>query len=137
MLHQIDSLYQLTKEQRSVYFGDLIQKNPFQFKAIDVSVQNHWVEEAGFSFPSGHTFNAFLFATIIAFSIYFNRWKPQLRNLFIFPFAWAFCVGVSRVAMGAHTAFDVSVGASMGIGIGALFLYFDRTRHWLTRETLY
>ena len=140
MLHQtglsnaIDSLYQLDKPQRQQFFARLIKNNPMKFEAIDRGIQNHWVEEAGFSFPSGHTFNAFLFAMILAYAIYFNRSKPRWRNLFFIPFIWALAVGISRVAMGAHTAFDVTAGAGLGILTAWLFLYIDRTRHWLTRK---
>lgn len=130
----IDSLYQLDKKTRKQFFSTLVQTHPEEFREIDPEVQNHWVEEAGFSFPSGHTFNAFLFAMILSYAIYFNRSFPGLRGLFFIPFLWALLVGVSRVAMGAHTAYDVCAGATLGILIGTLFLYIDRTRHWLTRK---
>ena len=130
----IDSLYQLSKKEREIYFAELIKNNPHSFTKIDEDVQKHWVEEAGFSFPSGHTFNAFLFAMIIAYAIYYNRTWPKLQKLFFVPFIWALAVGISRVAMGAHTAFDVSVGSALGVVTGALFLYIDKTRHWLTRK---
>ncbi|HOZ87367.1 MAG TPA: phosphatase PAP2 family protein [Bacteroidia bacterium] len=131
----IDSLYSLDKEERKAFFAELIKNNPLKFEQIDTEIQNHWIDESGFSFPSGHTFNAFLFAMILAYAIYFNRSRPALRNLFLIPFAWALAVGVSRVAMGAHSAFDVSAGAALGIMTGALFLYIDLTRHWLTRKS--
>jgi len=130
----IDSLYQLNKNERQKYFENLLKTHPLKFKHIDVEIQDHWIEEAGFSFPSGHTFNAFLFAMILAYAIYFNRSKPHLRNLFFIPFLWAVLVGISRVAMGAHTAFDVSAGAALGIATGNLFLYMNLTRYWLTRK---
>jgi phosphatidylglycerophosphatase B len=130
----IDSLYQLSKKEREGYFAELIKNNPLSFNQIDTHIQEHWVEEAGFSFPSGHTFNAFLFAMIIAYAIYHNTTWPHLQKLFFVPFIWALAVGISRVAMGAHTAFDVSVGSALGIMIGALFLYIDKTRRWLTRK---
>lgn len=130
----IDSLYQLDKDQRKQFFDTLIKSNPLKFEQIDPVILKHWIEESGFSFPSGHTFNAFLFAMILAYAIYHSRSQPRLKNLYISPFIWALCVGISRVAMGAHTAFDVTAGATLGILIGALFLYIERTRHWLTRK---
>jgi phosphatidylglycerophosphatase B len=130
----IDSLYQLDKAERQEFFRDLVNNNSLKFKQIDPDIQDHWIAEAGFSFPSGHTFNAFLFAMILAYAIYFNRGRPRWRNLFFIPFAWAVTVGISRVAMGAHTAFDVTAGAALGIITGSLFLYLDITRHWLTRK---
>lgn len=134
MSRTIDSLYTLDKKERQEFFAALIRDNPVKFAKIDKDIQEHWIEEAGFSFPSGHTFNAFLFAMIIAYAIYFNRSRPQLRHLYIMPFVWALTVGVSRVAMGAHTPFDVSFGAAFGILTGTVFLYIGVTRHWLTRK---
>ncbi|MES2681494.1 MAG: phosphatase PAP2 family protein [Bacteroidota bacterium] len=132
----IDSLYRLDKDERKAFFADLIKNNPLKFEQIDTEIQNHWINESGFSFPSGHTFNAFLFAMILSYAIYFNRSRPALRKLFFIPFVWALTVGISRVAMGAHSAFDVSAGAALGIMTGSLFLYIDLTRHWLTRKNL-
>ena len=134
LANTIDSLYQLDKAARKQFFETLVNTHPKEFKQIDPEVQAHWIEEAGFSFPSGHTFNAFLFAMILAYAIYFNRSYPRLRYLFFVPFVWAFLVGISRVAIGAHTAFDVCAGAGLGIVLGALFLYIDKTRHWLTQK---
>ncbi len=130
----IDSLYQLDKTSRQAFFSKLLQQHPSEFKEIDTDIQAHWIEEAGFSFPSGHTFNAFLYAVILAYPLLYNRSYPWARKLYFVPFIWALFVGISRVAMGAHTAFDVSAGAAMGIFIGFIFLYSDRTRHWLTRK---
>jgi phosphatidylglycerophosphatase B len=130
----IDSLYLLDKKARRQFFSDLMKNYPVEFRKVDPAIQAHWVEEAGYSFPSGHTFNAFLFTMIIAYSILFNRSFPRLRKFFALPFVWALLVGVSRVAMGAHTAVDVSAGAALGISLGLLFLYIDHTRIWLTRK---
>jgi phosphatidylglycerophosphatase B len=131
---KIDTLYLLSKKDRGQFFAALLKNNVDKFNNIDARIQDHWIEEAGFSFPSGHTFNAFLFAMVISYAIYFNRSRPKLRKLFFIPFVWAVCVGISRVAMGAHTALDVSAGATLGILLGWLFLYIDFTRHWLTRK---
>jgi phosphatidylglycerophosphatase B len=134
LISTIDSLYQLDKQARKDFFENLVKAHPLEFKQIDLDVQKHWVEEAGFSFPSGHTFNAFLFAMILAYAIFYNRSYPYLRKLFFIPFVWALLVAISRVAIGAHSALDVSMGATLGIGIGWLFLYIEKTRHWLTRK---
>lgn len=130
----IDSLYALNQEERQKFFEELIRSNPAQFKSIDPRVRAHWIDESGFSFPSGHSFNAFLFAMILSYAILHNRSFPNLRKLYVLPFAWAFMVAVSRVALGAHTAFDVSAGATLGILLGYIFLYFEHTRQWLTRK---
>jgi phosphatidylglycerophosphatase B len=133
-LAQIDSLYARSKQDRQAFFAQLLQNKAPSFQQIDPKVQEHWIEEAGFSFPSGHSFNAFLFAIILAYAIIHNRSKPEWRRFYFIPFIWALGVAVSRVALGAHSALDVSAGAALGIMLGCLFLYIDITRHWLTRK---
>lgn len=128
MLPQLDSLYALSKNNRELFFDALSNEYATQFQKIDKRVLSHWVEEAGFSFPSGHTFNAFLLATILAFGLY-NATNKQLHRYVYVPFLWAVSVGISRVAIGAHTALDVTAGAGLGLMLGLLFLYFDGTRN--------
>jgi phosphatidylglycerophosphatase B len=128
----IDSLYQLSKEARKKFFRKKITGNPGLFKQTDPKVLSHWVHEAGFSFPSGHSFNAFLLAMIFGCAIYSNNSTSPWKNLFLLPFIWALFVAISRVAMGAHTAADVSAGAGMGILLGLTLLYYSKFRRLLT-----
>ncbi len=58
------------------------------------------------SFPSGHTSNAFSFAT--ALSYYHRKAAPLL-------FAWALLVAFSRVFLGLHYITDLLGGAAVGI----------------------
>ena len=62
-----------------------------------------------FSFPSGHTMNAFAIAA--ALSVRFPACSPVL-------FLLASCIGASRVVLGLHFASDVWVGAFLGVLIG-------------------
>ncbi len=124
---KLDSLYALTKEQRMLYFHNLVQQTQQQFSTIDKKVLAHWVEEAGYSFPSGHSFNAFLLATIMAFSLS-HATNKKLHAWYWVPFVWAALVALSRVALGAHHPIDVTVGSFMGFAVAAAFIYFDTTR---------
>jgi undecaprenyl-diphosphatase len=63
-----------------------------------------------FSFPSGHTVNAFAIGTVL--SSLHPGWLPVM--LFI-----AVSVGSSRVFLRLHFVTDVLVGASLGVLIGA------------------
>ena len=63
-----------------------------------------------FSFPSGHTMNAFAIATVLALS--FPSLAPALVLL-------AASIGVSRVVVGLHFPSDVWAGAALGTAIGA------------------
>lgn len=64
-----------------------------------------------FSFPSGHTTAAFLLATLCALC-----YGPMAAPLY----AWAACVGLSRVVLGVHFPSDILAGALLGCGIGWL-----------------
>ncbi|MGX5913629.1 phosphatase PAP2 family protein [Aliidiomarina sp. Khilg15.8] len=66
-----------------------------------------------FSFPSGHSTAAFLFATLAAAS--FPAWAP----LYYF---WASLVALSRVVLGVHFPSDIVAGALLGTAIAWVVL---------------
>jgi phosphatidylglycerophosphatase B len=96
----------------------------------------HWVVEGGYSFPSGHTFNAFLLAMIFSFGILHNTRNVNLRKLYYLPFVWAIGIGVSIVALGAHSILDVTAEALMGVLIAGILLYINITRHLITHKKI-
>ena len=61
------------------------------------------------SFPSGHTSEAFAFATSVSLS--YPRWYVIAPS-----FAWAGAVGYSRLDLGVHYPSDVIAGAILGAG---------------------
>lgn len=130
----IDSLYQLTKQERVAWFEAQVQLHKEKLQSIDQKVLAHWVEEGGYSFPSGHTFNAFLLAMIFAFGIAHNNKKPEWRAIFPAPFVWATAVGISRISLGVHTLYDVVAGAFLGIAFGTGLLWLNLTRNLITHK---
>jgi undecaprenyl-diphosphatase len=68
-------------------------------------------KEDCFSFPSGHTLNAFAVGSVVALSF------PVLAPV---VFIIAASVAASRLVLGLHFLSDVLVGAALGLGIGGL-----------------
>lgn len=130
----LDSLYTLSAMDRRAFFKGLIDADTVSFKNSDERILNHWLDETGYSFPSGHSFNAFLLAGILAFCIYYFAGR-RVRWLCVVPFAWAVMVAVSRVAVGAHTALDVSIGSAIGLAISQMLLSFQPIRRLLIPDT--
>ncbi len=67
------------------------------------------------SMPSGHTLTAFAVATSLYFAIDARR-----RRAFLWLWLLAALVGLSRIAVGAHWAGDVAVGAGLGMLAGLM-----------------
>ncbi|MCF7980991.1 MAG: phosphatase PAP2 family protein [Pseudomonadales bacterium] len=67
-----------------------------------------------FSFPSGHTSAAFLFATSMAVLF------PGNASLI---YLWATTVGLSRFLLGVHFASDILMGAVIGFLVGNVMLF--------------
>ena len=65
--------------------------------------------ERYYSFPSGHTSNAFCTATSL--SLNFKKWYVAVP-----AFTWAAAVGYSRMHLGVHYPSDVLAGALLGVG---------------------
>ncbi len=67
-----------------------------------------------FSFPSGHTAAAFVFATLIA--AFFPMFAPAAYVL-------AVLIGLSRIMLGVHYPSDIAAGAALGVLCGETALY--------------
>ncbi len=76
------------------------------------------------SFPSGHTSDAFAFATSV--SIAYPKWY-----IIVPSYAWAGAVAYSRMDLGVHYPSDVLAGAI--IGAGSAYLCFLGNK-WLNRR---
>jgi len=77
-------------------------------------------EGGGYSFPSGHTAEAFALATAI--SLTYRKWY-----IVIPAYLWACAVGYSRMQLGAHYPSDVLMGIVFGSMISVLcYRFFPR-----------
>jgi phosphatidylglycerophosphatase B len=126
-LTKLDSIYGLAENNKRIFFQEVMAADSVTFGSIDPRILDHWAQETGYSFPSGHSFNAFLLAGIIAFGIHQNASKSR-KWVCVIPLLWASLVALSRVAVGAHTPLDVSVGSAMGIVLAYTLMSFRFTR---------
>ncbi len=77
------------------------------------------------SFPSGHTSNAFVMATVL-----FHEFKDSSPVLAYSGFVFAATTGALRVLNNHHWVSDVLVGAGIGILIVDLVYRFEPLKNW-------
>lgn len=86
--------------------------------ALSQRVRDHWLDETGYSFPSGHSTAAMTVASLfvaIGF-LWLSGWRQRITNT-ILPI-WAVCVVYSRPLLEVHTPIDVSSGTLTGFALG-------------------
>lgn len=89
----------------------LARERPF-ISHQDINCQNVPLDR--YSFPSGHTLHAVMFATIAL------AWFPALAGLLV-PLTCL--IAVSRLVLGLHYPTDVVVGALLGFGVAQYVLF--------------
>jgi membrane-associated phospholipid phosphatase len=83
--------------------------------------------EKSYSFPSGHTSDAFALATSL--SLNYRKWYVIIPS-----YTWASAVAYSRLHLGVHYPSDVFAGAL--IGAGTSYLCY-KGQKWLTNNRKY
>ena len=123
-----------SKPERTKFLEKLFVENadhPF-IQSIHPSVRRHWEAQTGFSFPSGHSQNAFLFAMILSYLI--GELVSNGKRWMWIPFLWAGAISLSRVALGVHSPLDVTIGALTGGLIGGLILKLGLLNKLIKKE---
>ena len=117
--------------------GKSFMETPRPLELLDAQTI-HLIGEPLFiaAMPSGHTITAFAAVTAIYLSL-----AQHTRRRYIWLFALALGVGLSRVAVGAHWPADVAVGAALGLFSGVIGAWmcrmirpqYLRPQSWLVR----
>lgn len=100
--------------ERRKYLQEKIKQDDDSLNDIYPPILNNWINNSGFSFPSGHSQTSFFLGTIISFVIY-KMARGKSKYLYVFPLIWAISVALSRVVIGIHYPIDVTVGAMIGM----------------------
>ncbi|XOD69791.1 MAG: phosphatidylglycerophosphatase B [Sodalis sp. (in: enterobacteria)] len=87
----------------------IVAKELQQQKMIPPWLQDHWRDESGFSFPSGHTIFAGSWALLAIGLLWPYRYWVSTTGLML----WASGVMVSRIAIGMHWPRDVVMGIAI------------------------
>lgn len=115
----VDEFYAIEEKQARRDELEAVLTDP-GFDAIDLrsSVEAHWIHEAGFSLPSGHTYSAMLIGCYFL-SMAFAFLAGRRRWPFYALPVWALLVGWSRVLLMVHRPQDILLGGLLGLLVGA------------------
>lgn len=114
-----DEFYSLPdKATRSRRLAAILDPPTCDALRLSDSVRRHWIEETGFSFPSGHSFASMVFATYLIL-LAVGRLRSPNRHAFYLLAPWAALVCVSRVVLRVHSPTDVLCGGLIGMMVGA------------------
>lgn len=84
-------------------------------------LREHWIEETGYSFPSGHAIAATTLSAWFMFLVICTGKRRWLLPLF---WGWTVAVCYSRIILGVHRPEDVLAGALEGVLLAALAILF-------------
>ena len=101
------------KSMRSQLLSSILNARP-QPVPLSPSIAAHWIEETGYSFPSGHAFAAMFFATFLLL-LAATYVRPGGLWLFYPLLPWALAVSYSRSILRVHTPMDITIGGLQGL----------------------
>jgi len=109
----------LSKDERRIHLAQTLSEQTTESVGLHETVRDHWIHEAGYAFPSGHTFSAALLAAYFlslgaVSGVRRQKWAWGLLSLY------AVCIGWTRVLLGVHRPIDVLAGGAVGIVVGIM-----------------
>ncbi|RTR37267.1 phosphatase PAP2 family protein [Shewanella canadensis] len=116
-----ENFYTLTKAERKAQMTASLERLEHAETDLVLSplVKQHWKNEVGFAFPSGHTLFAMTLTMIASYYL-------LLAGNLVLPtilFIWSITMGFSRMLLGMHWSQDVLASTVLG-GVISLFSLF-------------
>lgn len=123
------------KNRNKLQRSDILQKVLNQQSlpvTLSAGVRDHWINETGYSFPSGHSFAAMFFASFFL-TLGLSCLSGWRKYAFYLLLPWAAAVCYSRLVLRVHTPLDITVGGLEGLFLGLggflLFRFFMKKHH--------
>lgn len=110
--------YSLPRAERK----QIITEYVAQSSQIPNWLYQHWRNETGYTFPSGHTLFAATWAFLALLLLNFKR-----HYIFIgTSIAWVILIEISRLTLGMHRPIDLIVGAIIALPVALLSYYLAK-----------
>ncbi len=120
LIEDVEAFYSMSKPARRARLEWIMADGDREIPGVDTSaaVRAHYLHEAGFSFPSGHTLAAF---SVCAFFLFWGLLRMGPRKLWTLTplLLFAIGMGLARNILRVHTPLDVGVGGVLGSLSGA------------------
>lgn len=108
---------------RTFFFHETLRPVPyFELQGIDLHLIEGVDINSIYTFPSGHTMNAFMFYPFLGLLIKNKKWQ-------VLFFILAFLVAYSRVYLSKHFVFDTLGGSLLGITSMIYMFYFLNSKY--------
>ena len=125
----IESFYEHSRKERGVIIKQAIKDDPITPSWL----KSHWQTETGYSFPSGHTMFAAMWAFIIIGFMTRER-DPKTAIAITIMTLWAGLMMVSRLRLGMHFPIDLFVSIIVAYIVALIFFYFLAKRDTLMEK---
>lgn len=116
---ELEPFYAESRRERGLIIADNLLEETHTPKYV----QNHWENETGFSFPSGHTIFAVTWAFIFVGFLTRER-HPKARIIMGVISLWAILMMISRLRFGMHFPIDLFTSTLFAYPIALFFFLF-------------